>query len=67
MDLKIISIIFILSSTDVYVENRTIFKSCQDWWKENAIILPKTNHKRMENRYVILINHRPVMGYICRG
>jgi len=67
MDLKIISIIFILSNTDVYVENRIIFKSCQDWWKENTIILPKTNHKRMENRYVILINHRPVMGYICRG
>jgi len=67
MDLKVISIIFILSTTDIHVENKIIYKSCDDWWKENAIIVPRKNPKRMENRYVVLVNHRPVMGYICRG
>jgi len=62
----LIGIIFIINS-ETHVEWRTINTDCQNWWKENAIVVPRQNPKRMENRYVILVNHRPVMGYICRG
>jgi len=65
MDLKVISIIFILSSNNISIENKIIYKSCDDWWKENVLILPRKNPKRMQNKYVVLVNHRPVMGYIC--
>jgi len=67
MDLKVISIIFILSNSQYSLENKIIYQTCDDWWEKNTIILPRKNPKRMENKYVVLINHRPVMGYICRG
>tara|TARA_R110000823_G_scaffold203658_2_gene334713 strand:+ start:7601 stop:7795 length:195 start_codon:yes stop_codon:yes gene_type:complete len=58
MDLKVIAVIFILSSTEYSIQEKIIHEPCVSWYNTHVV------HDREKN--IHYISNRPVMGYICK-
>jgi len=57
MDLKIITVIFMLANGQVDFEEYKIKDSCEDWYNNNLIYVSRSN--------VHLINGNMSIGYYC--
>ena len=62
-----IGIIYIMPSGSYAYIPRLVDVPCETWWKNNLIIIERTNPLPMQNHYVHLIENKPVLGYICNS